>query len=284
MTLVTLSIRWWMSAQSVDSASDVVHAAAVTDAFAEATETAESQTQLQSIVANMSSSYGSNIGLVITDLSNGATASSNADTQFVAASIYKLFVAYDIYKKIDAGTLTYTTKLTAYSTSQTVAQCLDAMLTVSNNTCGVALGSLVGWSQLDTLLASEDYVHTVLNNYNASGTIIKDKLTSASDVALLLSRLYAGTLLGSSSTTHFLDLLKADEITYMLPAGLPAGTVVAHKVGYLGQYQHDAGIIYNTSKDMLVVMLTKGWTTPTTEATAAFTTLGSVTWSYMQGV
>ena len=281
---LSFAVYRWVNAEGTDTVAwQELTAVAKYEAPKSTAKTVQAKQQLQTIVSNMTDQYGTNIGLVVTDLSNGASASANADTQFVSASIYKLFVAYDVYKKIDAGTVAYTDTLTTYGTSRTVEQCLSDMLTVSDNTCGIALGKLCDWAQLDTMLAGEGYSHTVLNNYNANGTIVKDKLTSASDVARLLNKLYAGTLLSKASSAQFIALLKGDTIDYMLPSGLPSGTVVAHKVGFLDEYQHDAGIIYGTKKNMLVVMLTKGWTTsPTTQATTAFTTLGQAVWSYME--
>lgn len=231
----------------------------------------------------MSGQYGSNISVVLTDLSNGATASYNETTQFVSASIYKLYVAYGIYQQIDAGELALTSSITVNGETRTVDSCLDSMLTVSDNNCAIALGKLYGWAALDTMLANAGYSHTTLNNYSASGVLLSYKQTTASDVAKLLQALYDGTLLSDFSTKSFIAYLRADEISYMLPSGLPDGTVVAHKVGYLEDYQHDAGIIYSSNKDMLVVMLTKGWqTSPTAEAAAAFTQLGQAVWAYIE--
>lgn len=265
---------------SADTKTESASTTAIAPSAAELAK-AVSTTRLQSIVDSMTTSYGSGVALVVTDLSNDATASANADTQFVSASIYKLFVAYGIYRDIDDGTVSASETLTAYGTSSSVEECLDLMLTISDNTCGVALGARYGWSSLDEMLMREGYAGTQLDNYDAEGYLDSDKLTTANDVAKLLKSLYDGTLLSASSTKQFITLLVADEINYMLPSGLPSGTVVAHKVGYLEDYQHDAGIIYGASGDMLVVMLTKDWTTPTTEAAAVFGALGSAVWSYM---
>lgn len=244
---------------------------------------AASKKQLQDITSTMAATYGDDIGLAVVDLSNDVSDTTNANTQFVTASTYKLYVAYDVYKQIDAGTVSYSQKLTQYGTSQTVEACLEEMITISDNTCGIALGRLDGWSKLDKLLASEGYTDTMLDNYTASGALYGDKQTTANDLALLLTRLYRGTLLSKDSTAQFIKLLKADEIDYMLPSGFPDGTVIADKVGFLGQYQNDAGIIYSAKKDMVVVMLTKGWpSSPEAHATTAFTTLGQSVWSYMQ--
>lgn len=254
------------------------------DAAAAAVQAAKlkSTQELQAIIDTMTLSYGStDIAIVLTDLSNDASASVNADTQFVSASIYKLFVAYGIYQEVDAGTIKLTDKMTGYAAKSTVDECLDMMITISDNTCAVALGELYGWSKLDAMLASAGYSKTKLDNYDEAGNLDSDKQTTANDVAKLLRSLYDGTLLGATATKQFIAYLKADQINYMLPSGLPDGTVFAHKVGYLEDYQHDAGIVYGDNGDVLVVMLTKGWGTPTTDAAAAFKALGEAVWSYM---
>lgn len=201
---------------------------------------------------------------------------------FVSASIYKLFVAYNVYKKIDAGAITYDQTLGESVDYQTVESCLNRMITISDNDCGVALGSLVVWSKIDALSQEEGYTHTYLNNYKADGTLYKDKKTTVSDVALLLHRLYTGDLLTQSSTDNFIALLKADELNMYLPTGLPAETVVAHKVGYLYGYAHDAGVIYGTKKNVLVVLLTGEWKDSTTQAPPVFAKLSSELWTWVE--
>lgn len=268
-------------AEAKDTSDNTETAVAVAATAAVNTEVTESTTKLQAIVDDMSAQYGTNIGLVVEDLSNGVAASYNSDTQFVSASIYKLFVAYSIYQQIDSGQISLSDTVTVGGASRTIDYCLEQMLTVSDNACAVALGNEYGWANLDSMLANAGYNQTQLNNYDSNGTLISDKQTTASDVAKLLLSLYKGTLVSASSTTSFIDYLKADAINYMLPSGLPEGTVIAHKVGYLEDYQHDAGIIYGTGKDVLVVMLTKGWSTPVTQASAAFAQLAQSIWTYM---
>ena len=63
----------------------------------------------------------------------------------------------------------------------------------------------------------------------------------------------------------------------------PDGTVIAHKIGYVYGYVHDAGIIYGTNKNMLAVMLTGEWTNPTTEAPPVFAQLSNSIWEWMSG-
>ena len=233
-------------------------------------------TELQRIADEFAVPYGQKVGVYVTDLSNGATATVNADQQFVTASIYKLYIAYAVYNAVDKGTLSLTKVLDETVDNKTVDQCLDVMITVSDNPCGSALGFLVGWREADQLAKAMGASSTIINN--PTGT---DKQTTARDTALLLSRLYHGTLLSKVSTAQFIQYLKDDEINTYLPSGLPTGTVIAHKIGYLYGFVHDAGIIYGPKKDVLVVLLTGEWSNPWTDAPPVFADLSSQLWLYM---
>ncbi len=71
-----------------------------------------------------------------------------------------------------------------------------------------------------------------------------DNLVTAADLATLLQRLAAGDLAGSESTQEMLAVLRAQQLRDRIPAGLPAGTPVAHKTGSVEGVGHDAGIVY----------------------------------------
>lgn len=248
---------------------------------------AQSNTKLKSLVSTFTSNYPSGIGLglVVIDTSNGAAASYDGDTQFVSASIYKLFVAYDVYRQVDAGTVSLDQSITTADPddlTNTVEGCLNLMITISDNDCGVSLGELDSWSNLDSILKSQGYNGTMLNNYDSSGAVSGDKQTTAADVALLLERLYKSELLKPTTTSDFINLLKQQTINDSLPSGLPLGTIIAHKTGALYGYVHDAGIIYSAKKNVIVVMLTGQWDNPETEADPAFAQLSSAVWSYIQ--
>jgi beta-lactamase class A len=163
--------------------------------------------RLSELVTSFAQPYGTKVGVVVTDLADGASANVNGNEQFVSASIYKLFVGYDIYKKIDAGTLLYDQVVQTpddENSTNTVSGCLNLMITISDNGCGEALAALEGWANLDAMLKSEGYTGTMLNNYMDNGEELNgDKQTDANDVALLLSRLYDGTLLSVASTNAY---------------------------------------------------------------------------------
>jgi beta-lactamase class A len=54
-----------------------------------------------------------------------------------------------------------------------------------------------------------------------------------------------------------LEILERQKFNEGIPAGVPAGTVVAHKTGELTKLHHDAGIVY-AKRPFVVVVLVKG--------------------------
>jgi beta-lactamase class A len=210
---------------------------------------------------------GQPISAVIINLKTGQTSSINGGQQFVSASLYKLFVALSIYKEIDAGTLTLSSGVPG--TGQNVGSCLNAMITVSDNTCGEGLGAMVGWERQNSELHNLGFTTTFLESSS-------NELTSASDVALFYQRLYGGTLLSPNTTGQFLDLLKAQRINNRLPADLPAGTVVAHKTGDLNALVHDAGIVYSPNGDYVISLMSGPWNNLSNAAPALATVSAQV--------
>jgi len=227
------------------------HPARVTTHAAAPAALAASQQAMQNVITQHAAAAGVPSGIMTIDLKTGAVASSNADAVFTSASLYKLFVAKAVYAGIDAGAI-HSTDL-APGTTMSVQNCLNQMITVSSNPCGEALGGLVGWDSQNASLHAAGFTHTSLRQYDS-------EQTSASDVALLLQKLYHGSLVSSSSGTAFINLLKAQQINNRLPVGLPAGVAVAHKTGDLNGLAHDAGIVYAPSGNYIVVAMSGPWT------------------------
>jgi beta-lactamase class A len=70
-----------------------------------------------------------------------------------------------------------------------------------------------------------------------------DNLVTAADLARQLQGLYGHEVLGSHSSTEILDVLAAQQVNDAIPVGLPTGTVVAHKTGWVPGISHDAAIV-----------------------------------------
>jgi len=83
--------------------------------------------------------------------------------------------------------------------------------------------------------------------------------TTARDLAIILRAIEEGKAAPPAATRQMLGILLAQEFNEKIPAGLPAGTRVAHKTGEITAVSHDAAIVYLPGrKPYVLVVLTRG--------------------------
>lgn len=174
------------------------------------------------------------------------------------ASIYKLFIAYGLFTRIDAGTARYTDRVRS---GLTVRTCLRAMIEPSDNFCAQDLLAYVGKPWLNRLLHGHGFTGTTFW-YAGHRT----KTTTTADVARVLTRLTRGQLVSAASTKRFERLLETQVWREAIPPGLPDGVRQASKPGTLwtptGIVQTDSAIVWGPrSRYVLVVMGSNGATT-----------------------
>jgi beta-lactamase class A len=81
---------------------------------------------------------------------------------------------------------------------------------------------------------------------------------SPASMALLLSKLYAGTLLNKQHTQALLSYMLNTNNETLIPAALPKNYTTYHKYGDLDDELHDAAIIVHGNQKFAVVIYTKG--------------------------
>jgi beta-lactamase class A len=88
-------------------------------------------------------------------------------------------------------------------------------------------------------------------------------LVTAADLAALLAAIATGTLMGADGCRAMLDVLLAQEHREDLAAGLPPGTRIAHKSGWVHGVRHGAGVVFPDGAPpyALVVCTTTGLAT-----------------------
>jgi beta-lactamase class A len=87
-------------------------------------------------------------------------------------------------------------------------------------------------------------------------------------LALILKRIYDGSLLSEADNNRLLDNMKQQVFRDGIPAGIPEAEV-ADKVGFLDELLHDAGIVYSPKGDFILVILTDGYSWETIAEMAA---------------
>ena len=178
---------------------------------------------------------------------NGWQAGIGQTDQMTAASTYKLFVALRLFDEINSGRASWRDEVIP---GQTVEQCLKSMIVLSHNDCAEAWLGKWGRSNINNYL---------YNRGISRATTFTDQTaaqTSAADLALVLEKLYYRDWFNPDDGA----LLNTYMIEQIYRRGVAVGSagVVADKVGFIGEYLHDAALVYHPKGNYILVILTKG--------------------------
>ena len=180
--------------------------------------------------------------VVVSDpVSGDMLAVHNADQAYFTASIYKLYVAYEGYRAVDAGDLD---PAQDYINGNTLAECLDIMIRESDSPCAEKLWAGLGKPELNTILES----------YGLTDTDMVGLRTTAADTAIVLQRVATGEGLSDASQQAMLDSMQNQVFRDALNKGFSSDVTVYNKIGFneLIEY-HDTAIIELENGDRLVV-------------------------------
>ncbi len=169
----------------------------------------------------------------------------NPDQQLFSASLYKLYVVYALSKKLPFEE--WQSKQVA---GHSVKDCVDLMLRVSDNNCGIALGDLVGWDKVDKEATKYGFKGTVMSKPGGS-------LTTATDTTTLMSDLYQGKLFDQNTSSFVLDSLHKQVLRSGIPAGCPSCTVY-NKTGSENGVAHDTAIVQDGKFTYAVTIMSQG--------------------------
>lgn len=203
-------------------------------------------TGLQILLQDWQSDTGLTAGVVIRELNGaGRSASINANTSFLPASVSKLYLIHYLYNGIERGSWTASSKL---GTTYTVGQCIEKMVVVSDNGCFNAIGANRGWGNVASFAQSQGFSST-----NPNPSVYT---TTANDATLYMSKLYRGSLVSSTHRSQLLGYMRRQ----IYRTGIPLGSKgsVADKVGYWGSYRHDVAIVYHPKSTYVITVLTSG--------------------------
>jgi beta-lactamase class A len=81
--------------------------------------------------------------------------------------------------------------------------------------------------------------------------------TTARALSVLLSGIAKEKMVSRAASREMLEILKRQTFNEAIPAGLPPGTVVAHKTGEITRIHHDAAIVF-APRSFVLVLLVRG--------------------------
>jgi beta-lactamase class A len=245
---------------------------------------------IEQIQSRIRAEPGAQVGLAYIDLASGDTLFINADTSFHAASTMKVPVMIELFRRATTGSFRmdqglllvnqfasivdgspYSLDLAADSDSTLyhrigqrvrVDSLLRLMITRSSNFATNTLITLVGAEAVTSSMRSLGAQRIqVLRGVEDGKAFEKgmNNTTTARDLAIILRAIEEGKAASPAATHEMLALLFAQEFNEKIPAGLPAGTRVAHKTGEITAVSHDAAIVYpHERKPYVLVVLTRG--------------------------
>ena len=244
----------------------------------------------EEIQARIAQEPGAAVGLAYIDLASGDTLFLNADSTFHAASTMKVPVMIELFRRADAGAIALdqgvlvvnqfgsivdgspyaldagddsdSTLYAKVGTRVSMRELLERMIERSSNLATNTLIAIVGAANTNAtahaLGASRIQVRRGVEDGKAFQAGLNNT-TTASDLAALMLAIERGGAASPSSCSAMRDILLRQEFSQEIPAGLPPGTPVAHKTGWITGTRHDAAIVYPPGgTPYVLVVLTSG--------------------------
>jgi beta-lactamase class A len=240
------------------------------------------ESRLRAIIA----ASGAEVAVAFRTLDGRQELLIDADTAFHAASTMKLPVMIELFRQARAGSLSLDDALpirnefhsivdgspfalsegddsdkevyAAVGKTLTLRQLCEAMITVSSNFAANLLIERLGVENIRrTVKALGADGMQVLRGVEDQKAYDKgmNNTTTARGLLVLFDRLGHGTAVDAQADAEMVAILKRQQFNTAIPAGLPPGTVVAHKTGNITRIHHDAGIVYGPSPYVLVVLV-----------------------------
>lgn len=234
-----------------------------------------------------------------------------ADVDFHAASTMKLPVMIEVLRAVDSGRLGLDQRILLVNhfhsivdgspfaldagddsdssvyrfVGQRVAvgDLLERMIVRSSNLATNTLIAVVGAAQSDSTAHRLGATHMRVLRGVEDGKAFAlglNNTTTSSDLAALLTHVERGDALTPGSARLMKDILLRQEFNEAIPAGVPAGTPVAHKTGSITGVLHDAAIVYPPGRaPYVLVVLTKS-IPDATVAESLIMSISQLIWSH----
>ena len=203
--------------------------------------------------------------VVVKELEQGTGVAVNADRVFYAASLFKLAVMYEAFRRAESGELRLSSELTVTPEALredlgtldkvqlevgerlSIGRLVELMMVFSDNTASVLLRDALGRPAIDQTIRSLGLRNTSLSS--------PDLPTTAMDMAILAEAIATGRGVSKAASQEMTQMLRKQSVRGRVPAGLPASVPVANKTGTWENAGHDVAIVYAPFGTYLLVVL-----------------------------
>ena len=240
---------------------------------------------LEASIRSLIAQSGAEVAVAFRMLDGSHELLIDADKSFHAASTMKVPVMIELFRQADVGRLKLDDALlirnefhsivdgSPYKLSEgddsdsgvyanvgkpmTLRALNDAMITVSSNfATNILIEKLDAAKVRETVTRLGADGMVVLRGVEDQKAFDKglNNATTARALLILLERLARGQAVNARVDAEMVAVLKRQTFNDAIPAGLPHGTVVAHKTGNITRVTHDAAIVYGPKPYVLVVL------------------------------
>jgi beta-lactamase class A len=245
------------------------------------------ESKIHSLVA---SSGAEAVAVAFKDLQAGRELLVNPDESFHAASTMKVPVMLEVFREVREGRLSLDERLpvknefksiadgSTFSVSpaddseftlykkvggtETVRELLRLMITESSNLAtNIIIERVTPQRVMDLMRRMGARDIKVLRGVEDGKAFERglNNTTTARDLLVLLRAIAEGRAVSREASKQMTDILLEQKFNEGLPAGLPSGTRVAHKTGWITKINHDAGIVFLPGrKPYFLVVLVRG--------------------------
>jgi len=244
-------------------------------------------------IGRLIASSGSEVAVAFHPLDGGTEELLiRADDEFHAASTMKIPVMIELFRQVHDGAMRLDDRVAVVNEFHSIVdgspfaldvrddsdaavykrigatlsyrELCDAMITISSNFATNLLIERLGAKRIqatvDRLGAPDMHVLRGVEDDKAFQKGLNNT-TTARALMTLLVKIANGEAVDRPSSEQMVAVLKRQAFNDRIPAGLPAGTVVAHKTGEITKIQHDAAIVY-AKRPFVLVVLVRGQVDP----------------------
>ncbi len=240
--------------------------------------------------ARVAETPGAVVAISVRDLASGRTLSINGDSVFHAASTMKVPVLFALFGEFRAGRQQRDGHMLLRNQFESIVDRSPYALSPnddSDSSLYARVGSEVPLRELATRMITRSSnlatnaliglldparITAETRTWGTTRMLVRrgvednvayraglNNTATANDLVALFVALARGQVADSASTREMLTILEGQEFNDEIPAGLPAGTRVAHKTGWITATQHDAGLVYPPGRQpYAIAILTRG--------------------------
>ncbi|MGH7554886.1 MAG: serine hydrolase, partial [Longimicrobiales bacterium] len=239
----------------------------------------------------MAQESGAEVSVALIDLGTGLRLELDSDRSMHAASTMKVPVMLEVFRQAERGRVSLDDRIRIDTRFRSIVGDSAFVLTANDDSDSTLYARVGGTATIRELVrlmivrssnlalnlliqhVGADAVMETMATIGAEDMIVRrgvedgpafrqglNNMATAAAFATVLEAIVRCTVTSRSSCDAMIDILADQEFNEMIPAGVPEGTRVAHKTGWITAIQHDGGIVFPATRPPYVLaVMTRGF-------------------------